>query len=139
MQIEKRKEVKEKNEGGEEEEEEEDDDDEQVDLPWLLRQFFDWLLDHHEVEGSQACLRICLMVNRILRLLGEEAEIGDDLFQKIFDNMLDCLKDKVAEIRAQAVTALQRLQDPNCPIIKAFIFHLSCDPSLRRPENGGCR
>ena len=126
MQIEKRKEAREKND------EADPEDDDLVELPWLLRKLFDWLLDHHEVEGSQARLRICLMVNRILRLLGEDAEIDDDLFQKIFDNMLDRLKDKVAEIRAQAVTALQRLQNPqdaNCPIVKAFIFHLSCDPS----------
>jgi condensin complex subunit 3 len=35
--------------------------------------------------------------------------------------MLERLKDKVPEIRSQAVTALQRLQDPKddeCPIIK---------------------
>ena len=72
------------------------------------------------------------MVNRLLRLLGDNAEIDDELYQKIFDNMLERLKDKVAEIRAQAVTALQRLQNPrdeSCPIVRAFIFHLSCDPS----------
>ena len=35
--------------------------------------------------------------------------------------MLERLKDRVADIRSQAVTALMRLQDPkdeNCPIIK---------------------
>ena len=80
----------------------------------------------------QARLRICLMVNRLLRLLGEDATIDEDLAQRIFDNMLERLKDKVAEIRAQAVTALMRLQDPRddqCPIIRAFIFHLGSDPS----------
>ena len=50
------------------------------------------------------------MLNRLLKLLGDDAEIDDELYQKIFDNMLERLKDKVAEIRAQAVTALQRLQ-----------------------------
>ena len=73
------------------------------------------------------------MVNRLLRLLGEDATIDEDLAQRIFDNMLERLKDKVAEIRAQAVTALMRLQDPRddqCPIIRAFIFHLGVDPSL---------
>ena len=72
------------------------------------------------------------MVNRLLRLLGEDATIDEDLAQRIFDNMLERLKDKVAEIRAQAVTALMRLQDPRddqCPIIRAFIFHLGSDPS----------
>ena len=65
---------------------------------------------HLKVDGSQARLRICLMLNRLLKLLGDDAEIDDALYQKIFDNMLERLKDKVAEIRAQAVTALQRLQ-----------------------------
>lgn len=63
-----------------------------------------------QVEGSQARLRICLMLNHLLKLMGEEASIDDDLYQKIFDNMLLRLKDKVADIRSQAVTALQRLQ-----------------------------
>ena len=62
------------------------------------------------MDGSQSRLRICLMLNRLLKLLGDDAEIDDDLYQKIFDNMLERLKDKVAGIRAQAVTALQRLQ-----------------------------
>ena len=57
------------------------------------------------------------MLNRLLKLLGDDAEIDDELYQKIFDNMLERLKDKVAEIRAQAVTALQRLQ------VTFFSFH----------------
>ena len=64
--------------------------------------------------------------------MGEDASIDDELYQKIYDNMLERLKDKNDDIRGQAVTALQRLQDPrdaDCPIIKAFLFHLSCDPS----------
>ena len=44
--------------------------------------------------------------------MGEEACIDDDLYNKIYDGMMERLKDKVAEIRSQAVTALQRLQDP---------------------------
>ena len=62
-----------------------------------------------------------MLINRLLKLLGEEAEIDDELYEKIHDNMIERLKDKVAEIRAQAVHALQRLQDPRddqCPIIK---------------------
>ena len=64
---------------------------------------------------------VCMLINRLLKLLGEEAEIDDELYEKIHDNMIERLKDKVAEIRAQAVYALQRLQDPRddqCPIIK---------------------
>ena len=108
------------------------DQSELIELPPFLRDLFDWLLDHHEVESSGARLKVCMLINRLLKLLGEEAEIDDELYHKIFNNMLERLKDKVAEIRAQAVHALQRLQDPRdneCPIIKAFIFHLGCDPS----------
>lgn len=83
-----------------------------MELPPLMNRLIHWLLDHHEVEGSQARLRICLMLNRLMKLMGEDASIDDDLYQKIFDNMLMRLKDKVTEIRSQAVTALQRLQDP---------------------------
>ena len=39
--------------------------------------------------------------------------------------MLERLKDRVADIRSQAVTALMRLQDPkdeNCPIIKVKLY-----------------
>ena len=66
-----------------------------------------------------------MLINRLLKLLGEEAEIDDELYEKIHDNMIERLKDKVAEIRAQAVHALQRLQDPRddqCPIIKVSVL-----------------
>uniref|UniRef100_A0A0K2UZM0 NonSMC condensin I complex, subunit G [Mustela putorius furo] n=1 Tax=Lepeophtheirus salmonis TaxID=72036 RepID=A0A0K2UZM0_LEPSM len=117
---------------GEEEEEEEEEDKECDEMPEFLIRLLHWLLDHHELEGTMARLRICLMVNRLLKLMGENAFIQEELFQKIYDNMQERLQDKVAVIRSQAVTALQRLQNPvddSCPIIKAFVFHLSCDPS----------
>ena len=80
------------------------------DLPPILHKLFNWLLDHHEVEASQARLRICLLINGLLKLMGEDASIDDELYQKIYDNMLERLKDKNDDIRGQAVTALQRLQ-----------------------------
>ena len=73
-----------------------------------------------------------LLLNKLLKYMGEEACIDDDLYNKIYDGMLERLKDRVAEIRSQAVTALQRLQDPKdeeCPIIKAYLFHLAHDPN----------
>ena len=76
--------------------------------------------------------RICMMINWLLKNLGLQAEIDEILYQKIHDNMMERMQDKVAEIRAQAVTALQRLQDPTdpeCPIIRAYLHHLKVDPS----------
>ena len=97
-----------------------------------MRKLFDWLLDHHRVEGSQARLRICLLINHLFKLMGENATIDDHFYNKIYDNMLERLKDRSADIRSQAVTALQRLQDPkteDCPIIEAYVHHLAKDPS----------
>ena len=51
-----------------------------------------------------------MMINWLLKNFGLNAEIDEVLYQKIHDNMMVRLQDKVAEIRAQAVTALQRLQ-----------------------------
>ena len=101
-------------------------------LPLFLYRLFAWLLDHHEVEGADARLRVCQLLNKLLKYMGEEACIDDDLYNKIYDGMLERLKDRVAEIRSQAVTALQRLRDPKdeeCPIIKAYLFHLAHDPN----------
>ena len=96
----------------EKEGEENPSSEEEEELPLFLYRLFAWLLDHHEVEGADARLRVCQLLNKILKYMGEEACIDDDLYNKIYDGMLERLKDKVAEIRAQAVTALQRLQDP---------------------------
>ena len=107
-------------------------EEDEEELPLFLYRIFAWLLDHHEVEGADARLRVCQLLNKILKYMGEEACIDDDLYNKIYDGMLERLKDKVAEIRAQAVTALQRLQDPKdeeCPIIRAYLFHLAHDPN----------
>ena len=120
---------KDKPEAGEEEQDKdkeedkskEEEDKDAEDLPLFLYRLFAWLLDHHEVEGADARLRVCQLINKLLKYMGEEAAIDDDLYIKIFDGMLERLKDKVAEIRSQAVTALQRLQDPkdeHCPIIR---------------------
>ena len=113
-------------------EEDVDEDKDTEDLPLFLYRLFAWLLDHHEVEGADARLRVCQLINKLLKYMGEEACIDDDLYNKIYDGMLERLKDKVAEIRSQAVTALQRLQDPkdeHCPIIRAYLFHLAHDPN----------
>jgi len=109
-----------------------DDDEEEEELPLFMYRLYAWLLDHHEVEGADARLRVCQLLNKLLKYMGEEACIDDDLYNKIYDGMLERLKDKVAEIRSQAVTALQRLQDPRdeeCPIIRAYLFHLAHDPN----------
>lgn len=52
--------------------------------------------------------------------MSENAQIDDELYDRIYDAMLVRLKDKFPNVRIQAVLALGRLQDPNdenCPVI----------------------
>ena len=63
-----------------------------------------------EISKNVCFVRICMMINWLLKNLGLHAEIDEVLYKKIHDNMMERMQDKVAEIRAQAVTALQRLQ-----------------------------
>ncbi len=51
-----------------------------------------------------------MLINWLLKHLGNSFEIDEAMFKKIYVNMSERMKDKVAEIRAQAVTALHRLQ-----------------------------
>ena len=67
------------------------------------------------------------MINKLLNNLSEEAQIDDDLYDKIYECMLQRLRDKFPSIRVQAVLALSRLQDPRdmeCPIIKGSKYKL---------------
>lgn len=55
----------------------------------------------------------------------ENAQIDDDLFDKINEAMLIRLKDKFSNVRIQAVLALSRLQDPkdeNCPVVNSKYY-----------------
>lgn len=58
----------------------------------------------------------------------ENAQIDDDLFDKINEAMLIRLKDKVPNVRIQAVLALSRLQDPKddeCPVVNGVYSSLN--------------
>ncbi|XP_021917110.1 condensin complex subunit 3 isoform X2 [Zootermopsis nevadensis] len=101
-------------------------------MPPFLTLLFDYLLKLHKTRNQNIRFRVCQFINKLLSSLGEEASLDDDLCNRICTNMLERLRDKVAAVRAQAVMALQRLQDPTnhkCPVIKAYLFHLEADPS----------
>ncbi|KAB7498381.1 Condensin complex subunit 3 [Armadillidium nasatum] len=107
---------------------EEDDDD--ID-PFLVEIFL-FLLKNHEASSKSVRYRVCQLINKILNCMGEQASIDDSLYSKIYDTMLQRLMDKIPAVRVQAILALSRLQDPRnkeCPVIKAYLFHLSMDPS----------
>ncbi|OPJ70961.1 condensin complex subunit 3 [Patagioenas fasciata monilis] len=99
---------------GSEEEEEED---------LLLNYVFNFLLESHNANSHAVRFRTCQLINKILGNMPENAQIDDDLFDKINEAMLIRLKDKFSNVRIQAVLALSRLQDPkdeNCPVVNIY-------------------
>ncbi|KAK7822037.1 hypothetical protein U0070_006586 [Myodes glareolus] len=106
----------------EEEEEEEDGG--------ILNYLFTFLLKSHEANSSAVRFRVCQLINKLLGSMPENAQIDDDLFDKINEAMLIRLKDKIPNVRIQAVLALSRLQDPkddDCPVVDAYVTMIEND------------
>ncbi|NXQ39780.1 CND3 protein, partial [Catharus fuscescens] len=96
----------------------------------LLNYVFKFLLESHDASSHAVRFRTCQLVNKILGNMPENAEIDDDLFDKINEAMLIRLKDKFPSVRIQAVLALSRLQDPkdeNCPVVNIYSTLLEND------------
>ncbi|XP_051994084.1 condensin complex subunit 3 [Xyrauchen texanus] len=115
----------------EEEEEEEDDDNE------FLNFLFSFLLESHSANSHAVRFRVCQLVNKLLGSLSENAQIDDDLCDRIHEAMLVRVTDKYPNVRIQAALAMARLQDPSnpdCPTIKAYVLLLENDsnPEVRR-------
>ncbi|XP_025977807.2 condensin complex subunit 3 isoform X1 [Dromaius novaehollandiae] len=89
----------------------------------LLNYVFNFLLESHNANSHAVRFRACQLVNKLLGNMPENAQIDDELFDKINEAMLIRLKDKFSNVRIQAVLALSRLQDPkdeNCPVVNIY-------------------
>ncbi|XP_075400613.1 condensin complex subunit 3 [Tenrec ecaudatus] len=114
-----------------------EDDDVDEDDGGILNDLFTFLLQSHEANSNAVRFRTCQLINKLLGSMPENAQIDDDLFDKINEAMLVRLKDKIPNVRIQAVLALSRLQDPkneNCPVVNAYITLIENDsnPEVRR-------
>nr|XP_054109439.1 condensin complex subunit 3 isoform X2 [Callithrix jacchus] len=99
-----------------------EDDEEETD-GGLLNYLFTFLLKSHEANSNAVRFRVCQLINKLLGSMPENAQIDDDVFDKINEAMLIRLKDKIPNVRIQAVLALSRLQDPKddeCPVVNAY-------------------
>ncbi|XP_074641099.1 condensin complex subunit 3-like [Tubulanus polymorphus] len=98
----------------------------------FLNKIIDFLLKSHQASHHAVRFRSCQLINKLLRNMGEDAQIDDNLYDSIYQAMLERMRDKFPLVRVQAVLSLTRLQDPtdkDCPIINAYLFMLSCDPN----------
>lgn len=77
----------------------------------------------HGANSHAVRFRVCQLVNKLLGSLSENAQIDDDLCDRIHETMLVRVTDKYPNVRIQAALAMARLQDPNnpdCPTIKGL-------------------
>ncbi|XP_016357398.1 condensin complex subunit 3-like isoform X2 [Sinocyclocheilus anshuiensis] len=117
------------NENAEEEEEEDENE--------FLNFLFNFLLESHGANSHAVRFRVCQLVNKLLGSLSENAQIDDDLCDRIHEAMLIRVTDKYPNVRIQAALAMSRIQDPSnldCPTIKAYMLLLENDsnPEVRR-------
>ncbi|KAK4302655.1 hypothetical protein Pmani_025270 [Petrolisthes manimaculis] len=120
--------------GKDEKSSEMDDNEEKIEDeadPFLVK-VIQFLLDNHLANSQAVRYRVCQLINILLGQMGEEAVIEDELYNNIYDTMLHRLQDKVPAVRVQAVMAVARLQDPRnkeCPVIRAYRYHIAMDPN----------
>ncbi|XP_053258747.1 condensin complex subunit 3 isoform X2 [Podarcis raffonei] len=103
----------------------------------LLNYLFKFLLESHHANSSAVRFRVCQIINKLLVSLPENAQIEDELFDQISNAMLLRVKDKVPNVRIQAVLALSRLQDPkdsDCPVVNVYsnLIENDSNPEVRR-------
>uniref|UniRef100_A0A8C9YNI9 Non-SMC condensin I complex, subunit G n=1 Tax=Sander lucioperca TaxID=283035 RepID=A0A8C9YNI9_SANLU len=113
----------------EEEEEEEEEEDAEDDHPFLSF-IFNFLLESHKANSHAVRFRVCQLINKLLGSMAENAQIDDDLFDRIHQAMLVRVTDKFPNVRIQAALAMTRLQqpkDPDCPTINAYMLILDND------------
>ncbi|XP_058923481.1 condensin complex subunit 3 isoform X2 [Kogia breviceps] len=113
------------------------EDDEEEEDGGILNYLFTFLLKSHEANSNAVRFRVCQLINKLLGSMPENAQIDDDLFDKINEAMLIRLKDKIPNVRIQAVLALSRLQDPKddeCLVVNAYATLIENDsnPEVRR-------
>lgn len=69
----------------------------------------------HPANSHAVRFRACQLVNKVLGGLSENAQLDDDLCEKIHEAMLVRVTDKYPNVRIQAALAMARLQDPGDP------------------------
>ena len=93
----------------------------------------------HKANSHAVRFRVCQLINKLLGSMAENAQIDDDLFDRIHQAMLVRVTDKLPNVRIQAALAMTRLQqpkDPDCPTINGlFSFSIWHTFSFKVTQN----
>lgn len=80
----------------------------------------------HKASSHAVRFRVCQLINKLLGSMAENAQIDDDLFDRIHQAMLVRVNDKFPNVRIQAALAMTRLQqpqEPDCPTISGLLLY----------------
>lgn len=98
----------------------------------FMNVFINHLIEISGAKDKAVRFRACQTLSKLLHALDEDAEIDDDVWDKLQDAMLIRITDKIPVVRVQAINALSRLQDPtdaDCPVIREYRQRLVSDSS----------
>ncbi|CAI6344447.1 unnamed protein product [Macrosiphum euphorbiae] len=100
---------------------------------YLISEFFQLCRKYGNSNDKAIRYRFCLFFNHLLNHMTEGTVLSVELCDVATLLLLDRLQDKKPEVRAQAAHALNLLQtpdNPKCPVVKKFMFHMTCDSSV---------
>ncbi|XP_029343071.1 condensin complex subunit 3 [Acyrthosiphon pisum] len=100
---------------------------------YLISEFFQLCRKYGNANDKAIRWRFCLFLNHLLNHMTEGTVLSVELCDVATMLLLDRLQDKKPEVRAQAAHALNLLQtpdNPKCPVVKKFMFHMTCDSSV---------
>ncbi|XP_047511520.1 condensin complex subunit 3 isoform X1 [Pieris napi] len=98
----------------------------------FLMFIFNIIFECQCVSGQSVRYRASQLLAAVLAALGDDASLDDDLCDKLLTSQLQRLQDTRSAVRCRAAMALQRLQNPmesDDEVTRAYLFHMSCDPS----------
>jgi hypothetical protein len=91
------------------------------------------LLGLSDAKDKAVRFRVSQLVGRVMNAMPAEAEVSDELFGAVEERMLRRCRDKVPVVRACALRALFRLQDPSQPddvIMAELVRMIETDSSV---------
>lgn len=100
---------------------------------YLISEFFQLCRKYGNSHDKAIRWRFCLFLNHLLNHMTEGTVLSVELCDVATLLLLERLQDKKPEVRAQAAHALNLLQTSDnhkCPIIKKFMYHMTCDSSV---------
>ncbi|KAL4120986.1 hypothetical protein QTP88_013577 [Uroleucon formosanum] len=100
---------------------------------YLISEFFQLCRKYGNNHDKAIRWRFCLFLNHLLNHMTEGTVLSVELCDVATLLLLERLQDKKPEVRAQAAHALNLLQTSDnhkCPIIKKFMYHMTCDSSV---------